>query len=46
MSRPPDDIPPEEYTKMARGIAYTIHPVNGKPGYTWKVKDGLTITRE
>jgi RNA polymerase sigma factor (sigma-70 family) len=39
-------IPPEERAKMVKGVAYTIHPVNGKPGYTWKVKDGLTITRE
>jgi hypothetical protein len=39
-------IQPEELAKMARGIAYTIHPVNGKTGYTWKVKDGLTLRRE
>jgi hypothetical protein len=39
-------IPPEEFAKMVKGVAYTIHPVNGKSGYTWKVKDGLTITRE
>ena len=39
-------ILPEEFKKMAKGVAYTIHPVNGKPGYTWKVKEGLTITRE
>ena len=38
-------IPAEEFAKMAKGVAYTIHPINGKAGYTWKVKDGLTIAR-
>jgi hypothetical protein len=38
-------IPPEEYGKMVRDVPYTIHPVNGVPGYRWRVKDGVTITR-
>jgi hypothetical protein len=24
-------------------VAYTLHPVNGKKGYEWRVKEGLTI---
>jgi hypothetical protein len=38
-------IPPAEYAKMAEGVAYMLHPVNKTKGYTWKVRDGLTITR-
>ena len=39
-------IPAAEYAKMAKGTPYTLHPVNGKPGFAWKVKEGLTFTRE
>jgi hypothetical protein len=39
-------IPAAEFGKMARGVAYTLHPVNGKPGYAWRVRDGVTVTRE
>jgi RNA polymerase sigma factor (sigma-70 family) len=39
-------IPSAEYAKMAKGVPYTLHPVNGRPGYKWKVKEGLTFTRE
>jgi RNA polymerase sigma factor (sigma-70 family) len=39
-------IPAPEMAKMAKGVAYTIHPVNGKKGYEWKVRDGVTVTRE
>jgi hypothetical protein len=39
-------IPWREYAKMARGVAYTLHPANGKKGYEWRVRDGLTLTRE
>jgi RNA polymerase sigma factor (sigma-70 family) len=39
-------IPSAEYAKMAKGVPYTLHPVNGKPGYAWKVKEGLKFTRE
>jgi hypothetical protein len=38
-------IPREEHAKMAKGVPYTIHPVNAVPGYEWGVKEGLTITR-
>jgi hypothetical protein len=38
-------IPPGEYAKMARDVAYTLHPVNAAKGYEWKVRDGLTLTR-
>jgi hypothetical protein len=39
-------IPPQEFAKMAKGVAYTIHPVNAAADYQWKVKEGLTIKRE
>jgi RNA polymerase sigma factor (sigma-70 family) len=39
-------IPAAEFAKMAKGVAYTIHPANGKKGYEWKVRDGVTVTRE
>jgi hypothetical protein len=39
-------IPSAEYATMAKGVPYTLHPVNGRPGYAWKVKEGLTFTRE
>lgn len=38
-------IPSAEYSKMVAGTAYSLHPVNGKKGYEWKVRDGLTLTR-
>jgi hypothetical protein len=39
-------IPPPGYAKMARGVAYTLRPANGKKQYRWKVRDGVSITRE
>lgn len=39
-------IPAAECAKMAKGAAYTLHPLNGKKGYEWKVRDGVTLTRE
>jgi RNA polymerase sigma factor (sigma-70 family) len=39
-------IPAAEYAKMAKAVAYTLHPVNGKQGFEWQVRDGLTVTRE
>jgi RNA polymerase sigma factor (sigma-70 family) len=39
-------VPPDEYAKMAKGVAYALHPVNGNPDYTWKVKEGVTVTRK
>jgi hypothetical protein len=38
-------IPAAEYAKMTKG-AYTLHPVNGKKGYEWKVRDEVTLTRQ
>jgi hypothetical protein len=38
-------IPAAAYGKMASGVAYSLHPVNGKKGYEWTVRDGLTLTR-
>jgi ubiquinone biosynthesis protein UbiJ len=39
-------VPSEELAKMAKGVAYSIQPVNAAADYKWKVKEGLTITRE
>jgi hypothetical protein len=39
-------IPAAEFAKMARGVRYTIHPANGSKGYGWRVREGLTVTRE
>jgi hypothetical protein len=38
-------IPSAEYARMAAGVAYTLHPLNGKDGYPWRVREGLTLTR-
>jgi hypothetical protein len=38
-------IPKAEYDKMAKGVAYTLHPLNDKKEYAWKVRDGVTLTR-
>jgi hypothetical protein len=38
-------IPAAEFAKMAKGVAYAVHPVNGNPGYQWKVKPGVSITK-
>ncbi len=38
-------IPPEEYARMEPGIAYTLTPRNEVPGYQWKTKGRLTITK-
>jgi hypothetical protein len=39
-------IPPADYAKMAKGVPYNLEPVNGKKGYEWKVRAGLTLARE
>jgi hypothetical protein len=36
-------IPPAECAKMAKGVEYTIHPVNARDGYEWKVREGLKL---
>jgi hypothetical protein len=38
-------IPAEEFKRMEAGVAYTPAPVNGKPGFEWAVKDGVTVTK-
>jgi RNA polymerase sigma factor (sigma-70 family) len=38
-------IPSAEAAKMVSGVAYSLHPVNGKKGYEWKVHEGVTLTR-
>jgi hypothetical protein len=39
-------IPADEYTKMAKGVPYSLHPHNDNKGYEWKVRDGVMLTRE
>jgi hypothetical protein len=39
-------IPPPAYAKMAKDVAYALHPANVKKGYEWRVRDGVTLTRE
>jgi hypothetical protein len=39
-------IPADQLARMAKGVAYTLHPVNTNPDYHWKIKEGLTVTRE
>jgi hypothetical protein len=39
-------IPAADYAKMTKGVSYTLHPLNGKKGYEWKVRNGLSVTRE
>ena len=39
-------IPAAEYAKMAKGVAYTLYPLNDKKGYEWKVREGVTLTRQ
>jgi hypothetical protein len=39
-------IPPAGYARMARGVAYTLHPAKSTKGYAWKVGEGVRVTRE
>jgi hypothetical protein len=39
-------IPPKELAKMVKGVAYTIHPVNARKDYQWKVQKGVSVTRK
>jgi RNA polymerase sigma factor (sigma-70 family) len=39
-------IPAAAYATMARGVAYTLHPTNGKKGYEWQVREGVQLTRD
>lgn len=39
-------IPAAEYPRMAKGVAYSLHPVNGRKGHAWKVREDVTLTRE
>lgn len=38
-------VPEKEYVKMEAGVPYTVHPVNSKPKYQWKVSQGVTIRK-
>jgi hypothetical protein len=38
-------IPGAESAKMARGVEYTLHPVNGRKGYQWEVREGVSLSR-
>jgi hypothetical protein len=39
-------LSPTEFAKMTRGVPYSIHPVNRSKGYEWRMREGLTVTRE
>lgn len=39
-------IPAAEYAKMAKEVAYTLQPINGKNGYKWKIHGEVALTRE
>lgn len=39
-------IPNDQFAKMKPGIAYEVVPRNEVPGYLWKVKGSVTITRK
>jgi hypothetical protein len=38
-------IPADEYARMKPGVVYTVLPRNEVPGYEWKIKGLVTITR-
>jgi RNA polymerase sigma factor (sigma-70 family) len=38
-------IPAPAFAAMAKGVAYTLHPVNGKKGYEWTVRPEITIRK-
>jgi len=38
-------IPPEEYSKMPKGVAYTLLPSSMSSEYHWEVKQGVRISR-
>jgi hypothetical protein len=38
-------IPAADYARMAKGVGYTLHPVNSKRACEWKIRDGVTLTR-
>jgi hypothetical protein len=39
-------ISPAEHAKMARGVGYSLHPVNARKEYQWAVREGLVVSRE
>jgi hypothetical protein len=39
-------IPSGELAKMVKGVPYTIRPANARKGYEWRVREGVTVTRE
>ena len=39
-------IPPEDIVRMEPGVAYTLEPRNEVPGYEWKTKGRVTISRK
>jgi hypothetical protein len=39
-------IPPEGFRKMARGVAYTLHPARRDGEYRWETKGALRIRRQ
>jgi hypothetical protein len=39
-------IPPDEFARMVPGVVYTLKPRNEIPGYEWKTKGRVTITKK
>jgi hypothetical protein len=39
-------IPTAQYSQMVKGVEYTLHPLNSNKRYEWKVRDGVTLTRQ
>jgi hypothetical protein len=39
-------VPREEFAKMAKDVAYTLHPANAKADCKWSVKEGVTVTKK
>ena len=39
-------IPPKEFATMSPGVPYALRPGSAETAYHWRVKDGLTLTRE
>jgi hypothetical protein len=42
-SREIREFEPAEFGKVAKRVRYTLHPANGRSGYKWGIKDGMTV---
>src|SRR5262249_34055751 len=39
-------IPKVEYANMRPGVAYSIRPANSSSAFKWKVKEGVSVTKD